>query len=495
MANYLTQNEINEIELNPNNRTINFDLIDKISLPRVDIKNCTITGTVLKGVHSLGKGNLLNCELRDLFAKESDFEYVDFKDCSVKYSNFSKSSFDFGAIINNVFRQCIFEQCHFHNMSITESRFYNVDFSNCDLSNMVIKGCSFHNCKFKNCATSNKLIESSLIFDCTFENTDIQVETILENFGLVSENLISTKIRTGRIRDRHVFIQAQELLKANKNSSAFDRLKIAYFLDNTLFITGDDTIDEIFKIENWLVLCRIPSTFTNLLGLFLDFLLYEYEKDKVLLIILLKFQEMTSLLVEQVKIQQELYKSVMGVHMTLARYAEMFLTLLFTLDKEVDRPEFYLKVNGPVDTSYYEQELRHFLLWNEVSVRDVRKMNSPNILTLVSSNIHAISIIIGVLLSTRLKIELSKYYTIQPNLPTKSNLIESPNTASLSKPEELPLFNFELGLASVDEKYLYSIKLRSIMPGNLLTTLRLDISTLAIGKVRKILVDLIKKDN
>jgi len=84
MVNYLNKHEVNQIILDPNNKTINFDQIKRIDFPRVDINNCVITGTVIKGMHSFGKGNMLNCELRDLNAVEIDFEYVDIKDLSTE---------------------------------------------------------------------------------------------------------------------------------------------------------------------------------------------------------------------------------------------------------------------------------------------------------------------------------------------------------------------------------------------------------------------------
>lgn len=499
MSQFLTEAEIEDITLKPIGKLINFDIIRTITFPRKDIVNCKITGTAKGPDHLFGKGNVINCDLIDFKSDNIDFDYVDFKDCNFKGSTFLNASFDYGAIINNVFQDCIFEKAHFHNMSVTESKFSRVSFINCDLKNMIIKGCNFYECEFINCETSNKLLEECTLFNCKFRETDIQTETITENFGLAKQGLINSKIRSGRVRDNHIFLgdsHLTELLDQN-DISPISRLRIAYFLNEEVFITGESLIDETFYIENWLKLCKIPSAFTNLIELYLEFLLYEYDRNKMPVYIILKFHDMTSRLVNQITLENELYKSVMGVHMTLSRIVETFLLLVYENSDEVKRPNFSLKVIGPLDLSYYQAELAPFISSEDIKIIDVRKANSPNILIFLWQNLESVVILLSLFFSTRLKIELSKYYTpkeIPETRPETVVMLPSPviKTEGSSKPSELQLFNVDLGVAKIDQKHLYSIKLRSIMPGNLLTTLKLDISTKIISKVRDIIVDLIK---
>jgi uncharacterized protein YjbI with pentapeptide repeats len=501
MGEMLSDKEINEILSSPVGKVIDFSKIESITFPRADIIDCKITGEAHGPEHLFGKGNIINCDLQGFSTISVDFDYVDFKDCNIKESKFTNASFDFGAIINNVFNDCIFEKGHFRNMSVTESKFSHVKFIDCDLKDMIIKGCTFHNCAFINCETSNKLIEASTLFNCLFQKTDIQLETITENFGLTDQSIIDSQIRDRRLREKHVYLTFDELTKklAQSETSPFSRLRIAYFLNSQIFITGDPIIDETFLIENWLKLCKIPSAFTNLLGLYLEFVLFEYERNNLPGFVILKFHDMTSKLVNQLALQHDLYKSVMGVHMTLSRLVETFLLLLYENANQVKKNVFALKVIGPLEVDYYKGELEYFLHPTGIEIDAVRKANSPNILTFVWQNLEAVVILISLLFSTRLKIELSRYYPSEKDrgiseknmalLPLPVPEIKSEGSV---KPEELQLFNIDLGLAKIDQKHLYSIKLRSIMPGNLLTTLKLDVSTKFIGKVRDIIVDLIK---
>jgi hypothetical protein len=80
MSTYLSCGEIEKILNKLNGNTIDFDQIDHVTFPRVDIYNCVITGTAISSRHLFGKGNLLNCELRDFTADQIDFGYVDIKD-------------------------------------------------------------------------------------------------------------------------------------------------------------------------------------------------------------------------------------------------------------------------------------------------------------------------------------------------------------------------------------------------------------------------------
>lgn len=502
MTDFLSNKEIEDLIYNPINKIIDFDKINKITFPRLDIIDSEITGTALIDRHEFGKGNLINCGIRNFKSLAINFDYVDFKDCNFRNSRFERGSFDNGAMINNVFSDCVFEDCHFANMSITESQFNNTNFYNCDLSNMVIKGCRFSNCNFSECKTSNKLIEDSLLFNCVFQATNIQLETITDNFGISEKSLVNSQIRDNRTRDEYSILHSSQLreLLNNDGLSVFTRLKIVYFFDSEIFISGHDLVDQLFNIGNWVDLFKLPSTFVNQLELLLEFLMYEYEQNNLLLVILLKFHRMTSVLVDQVNLPRELYKSVMGVHMTLSRITEVFLQLLFETAKGLAKPNLALKVLGPLQLEYYKNEFAPFIDDQDIQIVDVRKCNSPNMLIFEWQNIGAALIPIGILLATRLKVEVSKYYLAYnvsaTHISDKKNVLGIGNlqlsSEATPKLEELKIFNMDIGLSEMDQKALYSIKFRSIIPGNLIADIKLDVSTKILGKMKKLIVDIIK---
>ena len=51
----------------------------------------------------------------------------------------------------------------------------------------------------------------STLFDVTFENTQVQLETITNNFGLTSEDLENSPVRSGRARETHQPLSLDDL--------------------------------------------------------------------------------------------------------------------------------------------------------------------------------------------------------------------------------------------------------------------------------------------
>jgi len=281
--------------------------------------------------------------------------------------------------------------------------------------------------------------------------------------------------------------------------SVFVALKLRYYLNQELFLVGHESIDALFSINNWLPLCKIPSTFTSYLESLIDFVFYEYERNKVQVSILLKLHHFTGTLIDSVNLNLELYKTVMGAHMVLSRVTEAYLSALYFTLHQVQKPHLFFKVNGPLDITYYEHELQDFLRGTGVKIVNVRIANSPNILELVWTNLDSIVSIVGVLLATRVKIEISK---IERSLDLQSTSFIAEPPSLLEESTELPttavtktnansLFKFEFGLGGEEEQRMYNLKLRSIFPRNLVADLRLSINTSVLGKLRNILIEII----
>src|SRR6185436_7835745 len=118
------------------------------------------------------------------------------------------------------------------NLAAHSCDFHRVQFTNCDLTNLLVKSSRFSECVFDNCITSNKICEMSTLFDVTFLRTAIQIETILNNFGLTSDRLHDSPIRSGRVREAHGSLSIDHLtsLVESEKGSALERLSLEYFL-------------------------------------------------------------------------------------------------------------------------------------------------------------------------------------------------------------------------------------------------------------------------
>ena len=487
MSDSLKGNKLESIEIatNPNNLNINFSKISNLKFVAKEIFRCRLLGK-MSNIHKLNKINIVLCSAKALFTDKVDFSYVDFKDSSFLKCSFRNSTFDYGAIINDYFDNCLFSKCIFFNVSITGTEFYNTTFKNCNLENMVIKSCKFFNCKFVNCITSNKLFETSLLFDCKFSRTNIELKTITENFGINSLSLDNVKIRNYSLKEKYQFLSLEQIkLEINNvKYNEIERFKFKYFISPNLLLNGDSSLDATFVIENWLILCNIPINFTEQLTMYYDFLIYLYENNSLPFYLLLKFHSMTAELAYTHQLKPDLYRSVMGVHMSLTRLVEEFLDTLRMTTMSQKHSTLRILANGPVNVQYYEKHLGHLLSNSSLKLEDVIIHNSPTELIFSWQTLKDITPIICLLLSLKFKAGLT-------HMSTKNNEMMSLREKDLrDHTDNLQLFVYEAGFSDEDIQ-VYQIKMKALFPGHLLLDLRLGISTKILGKLRNILLELL----
>lgn len=479
---------LERIAMDPIKLEINFSEIEKIEILAQEILECSING-VFGPLHKIKQGNIVQCRVDDFGSLNADLEYVDFKDSSITNSNFKDSSFDYAAFINCNYENVQFEQCHFHNVSITGCEFYNVTFLNCKLDHMVIESCKFYNCNFFDSTTSNKLFEICLFTDCRFDRTDIQIQTILDNFGLSNSDLIDSKIRSKTVNEDFVFTDPVAWRNEN-NPNKIQEFRLEFFVSSKCVLEGSEILDRTFALGSWLENARIPSTFNNQFTLFHEFLIELYDTGKSTLFPLIKLHALSSSLINAEGINKTVLSSIYGVHMTLSRFIERFLDLVVREANSADNPIVIL-VNGPVEPDYYMSELDFIFNHVNLSILKVKKHNSPNELLLSWDKIQDLLPLISLLLATRLKFELKKIENSwmdkldRESIQSIAMKIDSPD-------EGIQKFSFDLGVDS-DRQYLYGLKLKSIFPGGLFMEFGLHISTKKISVLRQVLVEILKK--
>ncbi|UCH95618.1 MAG: pentapeptide repeat-containing protein [Candidatus Aminicenantes bacterium] len=486
---------IDEIAKNPIDIKIDFDTIERINFKTSDIIQCDITGHINSN-HKFSKANIIRSRLTKITARQANFNRIDFKDCFIIDSYFEGSSFEVGGMATSHLYNTTFRKCHYFDSSITDTVFDNITFEKCDLSNLMIKSCRFKECRFIECKTSNKLFEMSLVIDCKFIKTEIRNRTITDNFGLKNTDLFSSKIRVSHIKHKSRFLNRigiEELIDKS-DLTHLEKFKLSFFLNPSL-VMGLNLLDSALRIRMWQKLLKNPGTFGTILELFSEFLLDLYEKNNLTVHTLLLLHSITSQLSDSDSTENKnisvtgLFKTILGVHMILARIVEEYLLVFKLLVQNVSWPVIFL-VNGPLDKEFYTNTFSHIFAKSTLKISKIQRRNSPNELHITGSNYHDLSVLLGNYLASRVKDELNR---IKHTLMNKSGFPANmtgisggsqivPYKMGIAKKDfKIPLLPTEI---SSKDSFFYQLVLKSIMPGRLLEELQINESTSTIRKMR-----------
>lgn len=437
----------------------------------------------LTGVFPVGPNfkitNFAESVLIDISASFVDFSECDFKDTLTKHGTFVSCKFDNGTFATAFFWRCEFDRCTFYNFAIHGSEFRGVRFIGCDLTNLLVKASKFFECEFVDCKTSNRIFEGSTLDSTTFKRTNVQIQTITGNFGLVASALEDSWIRTARIREEHELLEPSEMsrLLDSPDLSAIEKLRIEYFLDQDM-TRGSDSLDQAVDVSRWARLYNNPGSFVELLESFSGFLNYLYEQDKVTAHAILLLHKVTSKFTKEIPTSEGYHRmavSLGGVHLVLSRAVEEYL---FTLDQQVPstlEPLTFL-VNGPLDANVYREELDRWLNDGSMDITKLIEHNSPVELELTPATMGAVTSFIALFLATRTKTELERIRRRRPH----------PSRASTG--EEVRARRDESALV-VSRQHVEQIQIRSLLPGSLLEDLKLDVSTKKTGRLRSMFVE------
>jgi uncharacterized protein YjbI with pentapeptide repeats len=462
-------------------RTIHFSPKTKFVFKEKNISNMHLTGHMEK-THRVNRANIISSFIDNLLATEVDFNNSDIKDSRFIGSEFTNCNFNNASHNNNWIKDSRFSECTFNQTSVTLSDFSGCSFINCDFSNVIISDSRFISCTFISCTTSNKMIESSLLFDCGFQSMTLESETILSNFGLSKAHLLKCKIR-----DENATLPPKKaVLNILRNeTNTIQRFKLEYFLSPEIIREVSEKLESLFNVEDWLDLCRNPNRFRLHIEKLHEFLLYQFDGNNLRLRTLVQLLNTSSALSDAISKMEnlvDLQRTVDGVFLTIERIVEQYMNRAQALLLKFEEDGYCrILVEGPLDKTYYEFELKELLKVSPVRLGKIIKHNSPNELFIYWENIKDLWPVILFVLSTKFKFELNKL--------DKVNL----NTRSISKIKRgNQILEFESGF--LDNSNNFSFRLKTLLPGHKELNLIMQLSVDRYRKIMQIVKDIIVFD-
>jgi uncharacterized protein YjbI with pentapeptide repeats len=242
---------------------VDLSLISLEELFKNDIVRTRITGTI-PNLPNLSLSNFVESVLNGVQAENVDFGDCDFKDTLIKETSFRRCSFENATFATSFLADCEFIECRFYYAAAHSAEFFRIKFINCDLQSVLMKSSRFVDCTFQSCKTNNKLMEMSTLDNNKFISTDIQLQTITGNFGLISTDLVDAVVRSGRTREPYKPLSHDEIRAELQNSrwSALEKLRIEYFLVYDLS-NGSDYLDQALDLARWTRTYKNPGSFTG----------------------------------------------------------------------------------------------------------------------------------------------------------------------------------------------------------------------------------------
>lgn len=437
--------------------------------------------------------NVVRSVLDAVRAEELRFERCDFKDTSIRNSTFTRSLLGHSSWLYNSVTNTTFDSCSFSDWSLQNSDFDRVTFVNCDLRNVIIKTCRFDRCEFVSCTTNNKLFETSRITHCRFRDTELQIETIVENFG-ITQSQYHGLLRSGRSDAPH-----RRLAPSDVRSWLHERtihpvggVSVEYFLNETL-LEGSVLLDRASDLSSWLPLFRTAGSFTVTLNQWIEFLLWIFERNQVTVHTLIAFHSMTDQLIRTLEArapEQSMSGNLSGSHLALARAIDVYLD---SLDRCVEAfpAEMNLLVEGQGTPAFYYRALAPLFERSAASITRVVQHNSPWDLTVTFGPGSSTFLFVAFFLATRTSFELNKLHAAVTKRSFGMQVekyVEGGGATGATTPTTL--FALDVGLAKPPAGSP-GFRLKAYLPGNLLAELKLNVSSRQIAKVRKVLVDLL----
>jgi uncharacterized protein YjbI with pentapeptide repeats len=455
-----------------------------------DIIRTRITGTI-PNLPNLSLSNFVESILAGIQAEDVDFGDCDFKDTLIKETSFRRCSFENATFATSFLADCEFIECRFYYAAAHSAEFFRVKFIDCDLQSVLMKSSKFVDCVFQSCKTNNKLMEMSTLDNSKFILTDIQLQTVTGNFGLISTDLVDAIVRSGRIRESHKTLSHDDIRAELGNSrwSALEKLRIEYFLAYDLR-NGSDYLDQALDLTRWTRTYKNPGSFIELLEGFSEFLVSLYTNDRLTVHTILLLHYVTAVLTEVLPREDDLQRvrmSLSGTHMILSRIVEEYLDALHVLTSGLPDTVTFL-VEGPMDKEFFQKELYPWFDAESMQIAFLIEHNSPLELGITASEAVVLIPLVAAFLSTRTKFEIirlrDKPLENERRLRKTKKGMRLPPVPS---PKEA-LFSLEMGKR--DDPARYELKVRAVF-GSALVDFRLQVGTKFAGKVRKIMLDLL----
>jgi len=428
--------------------------------------------------------NLIESQLIDFQTIGVDFSRCDFKDNTFINSHFSKTKFVGVGFVLNTLTKSHFDDCNFYDTVIQNCEFYDVEFRDCDFSSLVIKDCVFARCNFFRCKTSNKLIEMSLLKGCHFEETQLQLQTITENFGLRAAEITSA-VRSDRIDHAHTEMDRSALEgELAREARPLARLAMYYFLDGNL-LDGSEHLDAALDVSYWIKTQATIGSFSIVLTRLCEFLLYLHERDELAYLPLLQLHMITGKLASAVPADARLRQAefaVYGTHLSIARQIDDFGLIIRKFTNSRRRNWTFL-VDGKHPKAFYRTELSELFECGRPRILSLVPHNSPWEMMLGFPSSAAVGTFLALFFATRTRIELRRM------LDTTAT--SAPGTQKRSRRASTQVAQLVLGAAGTTEAKSLVHFTTQLSP-TLAADFQLSVSTRCIGRVRRIILTWLK---
>jgi uncharacterized protein YjbI with pentapeptide repeats len=428
--------------------------------------------------------NLIESQLIDFETRGVDFSRCDFKDNTIINSHFSKTKFVGTGFVLNTLVKSRFEACNFFDTVIQNCEFYDVEFHDCDFTSLVIKDCVFARCSFTRCKTSNKLFEMSLLNGCRFEETQLQLQTITENFGLRADE-VTCALRSDRVDHAH-----KEMDRAALESELageirpLARLALFYFLDGNL-LDGSEHLDAALDVNYWIKTQSTIGSFSIVLTRLCEFLLYLHERNELAYLPLLQLHLITGALASAVPADARMRQAefaVYGTHLSIARQINDFGVIIRKFTKSRRRNWTFL-VDGKHPKTFYRTELSELFKRRRPRILSLVPHNSPWEMLLAFPSSAAVGTFLALFFATRTRIELRRL------LDTTGDT--SPGRQKRSRRASVQVAQLVLGAAGTTEARSL-IHFTTQLSPTLAADFQLSVSTRCIGRVRRVMLTWIK---
>lgn len=431
--------------------------------------------------------NVVECVLDGVIADSVKFVGCDWKDSVIRASRFLKSKFGSSSLAYTTFVNTQFEVCRFDDTDFQNCEFDRVVFQDCDFRYLLIKSCRFSRCEFVRCHTNNKLFETCRFSECVFRKTELQIQTVTENFGITISGYEGC-LREDRPAVSSRTFSVDELPRWLRESTAhpLHKVSVEYFLKETL-LEGSPYLDACAKLSSWLPMFRTANSFVVVLSQWVDFLLWLYGRNEVSTHTLLAAHTVTGQLLSALETSMKHHSAAAGVsgaHLSLARPVEAYLELVGWCSKVYAEGASFV-VEGDGSKAYYEQALAPLFANAEAQIMAVVPHNSPWQLSLSFGSASGALFFMALFLATRTQLELSKLHSQMLVSQSTKRRQKATKSRSKAKPPAEPILSLDVGVARLSSTSP-TLRLRAYLPGNLLAELKITVGSQQIAKLRKI---------
>lgn len=447
----------------------------------VDVSKYRLRGDV-RAPHDFENHNYVGCIFDGNLIAGFHMLHMDFKDCTFILVRIESSKIESCAFVNCIFERTTFSSGQFHNCTFQDCRFFDCRFTDFDLGNAFIKGCRVSENVFTRCMTDNHVFEECLFSKPRFEDCELQIDTVLKNYGLSHALMAGCTIRDRRLREGGTPMTPDQIKAYSPpDHDLIAGLRLEYFRADT-FLHGSTALDECLTNGSWLTELHNDFAIGDKIGQFVEFLVNLWERNELPCHALLLAHDMTRQLIEALQTledEQEYYRvllAVMGTHMVLARKIERFLIALEHLQDILAGRPFVLIVNGPADPDFYRNYLPELFCTGDTRILAAKPHNSPSELFLCG--ITALAWFLASL----------ERFSLETYVAAASNNAATATTAGSSNSGTALALCYKKGGA-------FELRARAAVPfSSLVVDLDIAVSTTLIGRFRDLVVKMLQPE-